>query len=135
MLTRAMSFALPCLWHNSTSSCPFTPRCRGHLRSFLEDPGSTVVYYLLKSLAVELQKCSRKVSYLSMSISVTKMTLQDFQPELRSLSLLFPKGPSFSYFFCPFTVKVQVKGGLTALRLKVYKDRALHAHKPNKTCF
>jgi len=132
--TTYSSFARPCLQHNSTLSSSFTQHYGGHLWSFLEDPGSTVVYYLLKSSAVEIQQCSQKVSHESISIIITVTTLQDSHLELQPLSLLFHKGASFSFFSSPFTVKLQVKGGLTALRLKVYKDRALHTHKANKTC-
>lgn len=58
--------ALHCRVSSTTplcSSCPLTSHYWGHLSSFLEDSAFTLVYYLLKSLAVEIQECSRKVSH------------------------------------------------------------------------
>lgn len=54
------------------------------------------------------------------------MIVKDFQPQPCSLSLIFYKETSFSFFFSPFTVNLEVKEGLIALGLNIYEDRALH---------
>lgn len=124
-LACVMSCMLPCLQHSSMPSAFSSHLLQRPLRTPLEDQKFMVFYHFLNALALEIQEWSWKVSLESISINAAETTLEDFYLELHSLSSLFYRRASLSFFFSIYC-KLWVKGGLTALRLKVYEDRALH---------
>lgn len=124
-LACVMTCMLPCLQHSSMPSAFSSHPLQRPLRTPLEDQKFKVFYHFLNALALEIQEWSWKVSLESISINAAETTLEDFYLELHSLSSLFYRRASLSFFFSIYC-KLWVKGGLTALRLKVYEDRALH---------
>lgn len=98
-----MSCMLPCLQHSSMPSAFSSHLLQRPLRTPLEDQKFMVFYHFLNALALEIQEWSWKVSLESISINAAETTLEDFYLELHSLSSLFYRRASLSFFFL-FTV-------------------------------